>query len=154
MRQALYVGLLTVSFLAVIGFAARAAAQTSTTVYESAERSVAVSDTRRTSPEGVAKELIVEMSEKYGVDHMVLYNTIMCETAGTFDPTIQARARLWYGREQSYGLAQIHLPDHPSVTYEQAIDPRFAVEFMAKNMAEGHGNWWVCYRQYAVPKRT
>jgi hypothetical protein len=36
-------------------------------------------------------------------------------------------------RELSFGLAQIHLPHHPSVTYEQAVDPAFAIDFLAKN---------------------
>lgn len=50
-------------------------------------------------------------------------------------------------REKSYGIAQIHLPDHPDVSYEEAIDPEFAVEFMAKNFAKGNASWWMGYEK-------
>lgn len=53
-------------------------------------------------------------------------------------------------REQSYGLAQIHLPAHPHITKEQAIDPEFAVEFLAKNLANGKAGMWTCARQLAL----
>lgn len=47
-------------------------------------------------------------------------------------------------REDSWGPAQIHLPDNPEVTREQASDPDFALEFMAKAHAEGKGSKWSC----------
>ena len=51
-----------------------------------------------------------------------------------------------YGeRERSFGLVQIHLPDHPSVTHEEATDPQFAVRFLASNLAQGRGSMWSCY---------
>lgn len=36
-------------------------------------------------------------------------------------------------RELSYGLGQIHLPSHPSITKEQALDPEFSIKWMAAN---------------------
>lgn len=90
-------------------------------------------------------QLIKTKSLEYGVNETDMYRTIGCETKWTFDPTIRAEAILWYGREESYGLAQIHLPDHPTVTKEMAQDPYFAVDFMAKNLKK-NGSWWVCYQ--------
>jgi hypothetical protein len=52
-------------------------------------------------------------------------------------------------REQSYGLVQIHLPAHPTITKEQAIDPEFAVDFMAKNI-KTNPNMWTCYKTIAM----
>ena len=52
-------------------------------------------------------------------------------------------------REQSWGLVQIHIPVH-DVTIEQAIDPEFAIDFMAKNMSEGRTSWWTCAKQLAL----
>ena len=52
-------------------------------------------------------------------------------------------------REESYGLVQIHVPVH-SVTKAQAIDPEFAIEFMAKNIAQGKASWWSCYNELAM----
>lgn len=53
-------------------------------------------------------------------------------------------------REQSFGLVQIHLPAHPSITKEQAKDPEFALEFLAKNIAAGKSSMWTCAKQLAM----
>jgi len=45
-------------------------------------------------------------------------------------------------REPSYGLAQIHLPSHPKVSVEQALDPYFAVDWM---MEHWHTVKWYGY---------
>jgi len=47
----------------------------------------------------------------------------------------------------SYGLAQIHLPAHPSVSKEEALDPKFAVGWMVQAFKEGKGSMWTCYRK-------
>ena len=53
-------------------------------------------------------------------------------------------------REQSFGLVQIHLPAHPTVSYEEAIDPEYAIEFLARNLANGKGHWWTCYNTHVA----
>lgn len=35
--------------------------------------------------------------------------------------------------EESYGIAQIHLPSHPNITKEQALNPEFSIQWMANN---------------------
>lgn len=48
----------------------------------------------------------------------------------------------------SFGLAQINVCAHPSVTREQALDPDFSLNWTATKIAEGNGWWWVsgnCY---------
>ena len=53
-----------------------------------------------------------------------------------------------YGkREDSWGLVQIHLPSHPEISKEQALQPRFAVEFMAKQFSKGKASQWSYYRK-------
>lgn len=52
--------------------------------------------------------------------------------------------------EESYGAVQIHLPAHPSVTKEQATNPEFAIDFLAKNLKQGRGGWWSCYKTIAM----
>lgn len=47
-------------------------------------------------------------------------------------------------REQSFGLVQIHAPAHPNITKEQALDPEFAIEFLAKNLKAGKHRMWTC----------
>ena len=46
----------------------------------------------------------------------------------------------------SWGVVMIHLPDHPDITKEQALDPNFSVDFLAKSIRIGRGNWWTCFR--------
>lgn len=84
---------------------------------------------------------------------------VKCETSGTYNPTIQSehvytasnapRGYKQGDREQSYGLAQIHVPVH-SVTVEQATQPLFAIDFLAKNIAKGKAGMWTCYKQLAT----
>ena len=50
-------------------------------------------------------------------------------------------------REKSYGLVQVHLPSHPNITYEQAIDPDFSLNFLALNLSEGRGYLWTCFKE-------
>lgn len=80
---------------------------------------------------------------------------IQCESG--WDHTVQSHhtyhstnAPIGYGvgdREESYGLVQIHVPVH-NVTIEQAINPKFAVDFLAKNIAQGRASMWSCYNQH------
>ena len=102
------------------------------------------------------KALIKRYAAKYGVNPGVMEFTVSCETAGTFDPTIQSGARYtadhpeWGvkkgDRELSFGLAQIHLPANEGITRAQAIDPDSALDFMAKHMSDG-GYWrWSCLK--------
>lgn len=49
-------------------------------------------------------------------------------------------------REQSYGLAQIHLPSHPYVSLEEATDPKFAIDFIASEVSKGRAGIWSTYK--------
>ena len=49
--------------------------------------------------------------------------------------------------EQSYGLAQIHVPVHP-VTKEEATMPVFAANWLAEKVAAGQAGIWTCYHKY------
>lgn len=103
-----------------------------------------------------AKAEIVEKihyySDKYNVSFQRVYNTIDCETAHTLNPFIQSNVKYNFSsakrgivkgeREKSYGLAQIHLPDHPKITSEQATNEDFAIEFMVREYSLGHDLWY------------
>jgi hypothetical protein len=96
------------------------------------------------TPERIEQE-IEEQAEKYGADAGLMKRIIACESNGS--TTIQSYHKRPDGsREQSYGLVQIYLPAHPNVTYEQAIDPQFAIEFMAKNIVK-NPRMWSCYKE-------
>lgn len=66
---------------------------------------------------------------------------------GTFDAAGQSRIINSKGvRENSWGICQIHLPDHPYVTKAQAQSPEFCVKFMAEAFARGDAKWWSVWK--------
>lgn len=99
------------------------------------------------------KEKIKNHAGKYGVSELLMQELVSCETADTFDPSIQSHAVYAMARqgiakgeqERSFGLAQIHLPDNPEVSLEEATDPDFALDFMARELAAGNSwRWKTC----------
>lgn len=82
---------------------------------------------------------IEKKAAEYGTSAATLKRIVQCESG--YDTDIQSNHILSYGREKSFGLVQIHLPSHPTVTYEQAIDPAFAIDFLAKHYSQGTVRW-------------
>lgn len=101
------------------------------------------------------EEIYKEAAKKHGVSEHKMLVTMRCESFGGVY-NIQSQHRYSFSdpargifigeQEMSFGPSQIHLPDHPHVTREQAEDPYFAAEFMAKAFASGKASWWTCYR--------
>ena len=76
-----------------------------------------------------------------------LYSTLRYESGGwqngqsyVKDPTGPN------GREDSWGVCQIHLPSHPDVSKEQALDVEFCVDFTIQKFNEGKARLWTGYR--------
>lgn len=98
-----------------------------------------------------------DKAREYKVNAQTMLAVIGCESQYQID--IQSHHTYHEGnvpkgysvgdREQSFGLVQIHLPVHPNITKEQAIDPEFAVDFLAKNLSAGRGGMWSCYKTLA-----
>ena len=92
--------------------------------------------------------LIDFYADEYDVNAATMHRVISCETGGTYDPKIQSYVidpTGPNGREDSWGLSQIHLPAHTYVTREEAQDENFALEFMAKKFSEGEHHIWTCW---------
>lgn len=49
-------------------------------------------------------------------------------------------------RGTSFGVYQIHLPAHPDISKEQALDPRFNIRWAAEQFAAGRESMWSCAR--------
>lgn len=47
----------------------------------------------------------------------------------------------------SIGLAQIHLPAHPHITEEEALDAEFSLNFMVDEFKAGNEWKWTCWRE-------
>ena len=97
-------------------------------------------------------------AEEYGVSAVAMSQIIGCESQWNY--TIQSnhtytKRNVPKGykvgdREQSYGLVQIHLPAHPTISKEEATNPEFALEFLAKNLKAGRASMWTCANQLAI----
>lgn len=83
-------------------------------------------------------ELIEEKAKLYQVSSTVMHAVIKCES--TYNPNAVGDGG------HSRGLVQIYDDFHPTITHEQAFDPEFAVTFLAKNLAQGNGHLWSCYK--------
>lgn len=89
-------------------------------------------------------EKVYKYSRQYNKDPDRILKIINCENHG-WNPELQSGLTYKKGnrwgfpegtREKSWGLVQIHLPDHPNVTLEQATDAEYSIEFIAKNVGK------------------
>lgn len=88
----------------------------------------------------ILQELIALKAKEYEVSEKLMSDIIRCESGGKIDAVGDRHLG------GSYGLVQIHEPSHPYISREQAFDPEFAVDFLAKNLSLGKGNMWTCFR--------
>lgn len=84
------------------------------------------------------KSLVPVYAALYGASQAVLEAVISCESGYRWDESGD--------HGESWGAVQIHLPDHPDISKAQALDPEFAVGYLARNVAQGRGSMWTCYR--------
>lgn len=102
-------------------------------------------ESRKTWNDTSIRQLIHDKAKEYGVKESVMLNVIDCESYSS--TTLQSYVVKNGVREDSWGIAQIHLPSHKDITKEQALDPEFAVTYMAKEMSEGRAYEWSCWKQ-------
>jgi len=88
-------------------------------------------------PEPSVKAIVEHYSHVYGVSVDKLNSIIKCESGWN------TKAHNPKG-ENSWGLVQINLNAHKSITVEQATDPYFSIPFLAKNVSEGRSRMWTC----------
>ena len=82
---------------------------------------------------------ISSIAFKYHVPEKTMFKIISCESS--FNPNNHTQS----SRENSWGLVQINLKAHPEITQEEAVNPDFALNYLAKNLAKGNGGMWTCY---------
>jgi hypothetical protein len=85
------------------------------------------------------KSMVDYYADKYEVSRDTMHKVVNCESSYNYKAVGDGG--------KSFGLSQIHSPSHPSITYKQSIDPNFALDFMASNIAKGKGKMWTCWRQ-------
>lgn len=82
--------------------------------------------------------MIVKYAKENNVSADVLTNVIRCES--NFNPKAINNSPIEY----SVGLSQINLRAHTNITVEQAMDPDFAIRFMAERIDKSP-HMWSCY---------
>lgn len=75
---------------------------------------------------------------EFGLNPVLFKKVIACES--------QWNAGAIGDHGQSYGLVQIHLSSHSDVSKEEALNPHFAIDWMAHEWSLGHERQWTCYR--------
>jgi len=83
-------------------------------------------------------DLIENSSETYNVPADVITNVLKCESS--LSPTAIG------DNGNSIGIAQIDLIYHTDITREQAFDPEFSIDYLAREISLGNGPRWTCYR--------
>lgn len=109
----------------------------------------------------IAKDLVNYYADKWNVSAKIMWNVVSCENK-ELNPIAQsghkykADSSRWGveagQRELSFGLVQIHLPDNPDVSYREAINPDFSLNFLAEALSKGKGGMWTCSRQLGYTK--
>ncbi len=94
------------------------------------------------APQASLSDLIDLYAEKYEIDKNILHKVIKCESGYKINAVGDGG--------NSFGLVQIHLPSHPEITKEQALDKFFAIDYLARKISEGKGKMWTCFRMIKV----
>jgi hypothetical protein len=95
-------------------------------------------------------KVVSQLSKEYKVDSEKIMKTLECENK-SFDPLLQSGHVKNGKREESYGLAQFHIPagnktkDGIVITKEMAQDPTIALETMVYYFSIGKARLWSCY---------
>lgn len=96
-------------------------------------------------------------AEEHNANYYVMESIVACESGykvgiQSYHVYTETNAPKGYkagDREQSYGLAQIHVPVHP-VTVEEANNPVFAINWLAEKVASGKAHIWTCYNKHVA----
>ena len=81
---------------------------------------------------------IETQAHTYGVNADIMHKVIKCES--NYNPNALGDGG------KSRGLVQIHSGYH-AVSDEDAYNPQYAIEFLAKHLAQGKGNLWSCFKK-------
>jgi hypothetical protein len=84
---------------------------------------------------------IEKEAPRYGLSAKKVEDVVACETGNTWDPSIQSGYYKNGIREDSWGLAQLNRPLTKGITYAQAKDPKFSLDYL---MSHWHKDHWSC----------
>lgn len=91
-------------------------------------------------------QMLAEKAIENNLSPKYLIALANCESSAS--TTIQSRAIQKYGREQSFGIFQIHTYAHKNITPEMAKDPIFNAEWAITEIKKGKApqHWVRCHK--------
>lgn len=99
-----------------------------------------------TTPQDI-EEYAREEAKREGISAYLFVETLRIESMNfTWNDQSLIPAHGPNGREDSWGICQIHLPDHPEITKAQALDPRWCIQWTAQQFKNHHASMWTGYR--------
>ncbi len=81
-----------------------------------------------------------QQAEENGVNADHLVATLRCEA--------HFKASAIGDGGESFGLAQIHLPDHPEITPKQALNGYWAIDWTVQAFLHDKASMWSCWSKY------
>ena len=109
-----------------------------------------VGEDYKQAPKRWVKGEVIEMLKEKAIENNInptyLVKLAMCESSAS--STMQSKFTQPYGREQSFGLFQIHTKVHKNVTVSQAKDPLFNAEWAITEIKKGKASrhWVHCHK--------
>ncbi len=92
------------------------------------------------------KALAQSIAAQHGIGDVWRFLAVaQCESG--WDTNVRSRAYQNGVRENSWGIFQINLDAHKSVTRGQAIDPHFNIQWAADHWDDASSHWKICYRR-------
>lgn len=88
------------------------------------------------------QEVATTIAEKNGADPVALFNMVKSES--DWDPTAQG------DKGCSWGIVQINICAHKTITKEQALDPNWALNYAAQALASGTDDEWTSCNCYSL----
>ena len=90
----------------------------------------------------VVEDYVLYIAHKEDVPAQLAWDIAKCESK--FNPLAIG------DNGNSYGVFQIHLPSHPYITKEQAINPAWNANWAISQMSLGKFSMWSCFKQRAM----
>lgn len=82
----------------------------------------------------------------FNINPARVYKTINCESKFIARQSVIPSKKGYNGYEDSWGIAQIHLPAHPDISREEAMNDEFAIGWMMREFSRGNQRIWSCYK--------
>lgn len=93
------------------------------------------------NPESV-KEYVYYLAAKEDLNVGLVLAIAKCES--------NTRAKAIGDGGNSFGVFQIHLPSHPQITKEQALNPFWNINWAIDRMVEGKWKMWSCWKKLSI----